>query len=156
MAAGDGMEIESMTAGDYATVTKNDDGTWTITVVRGGGIVISATLAPVQAGSSLYDSIGQYYLYGKRLPEGANPETDEKEDLVWRCIGIYSGYAKLALVRGFEAIPEDFAESFTEEEMAGIKDGEIKELEPEKAERLFNDGLVHPVMLVDVYSLGIW
>ena len=70
-------------------------------------------------------------------------------------MSVSNGYARLALISGIDSIPDDFArEAFTEDEMAGILNGEITELSEYETNKYFKDGKTHPVIFVKLDKIG--
>lgn len=141
-----GYRISGVDAGEVAELTDNGDGTWTVIVKRGGGVTISAIIVrkPHQADGKII-RYGHYDFDGDGM----------KEDLEWLCMSVSSGYARLALISGLDRIPDDFAkEGFTEDEMAGILNGEITELSAYETRKYFKDGKIHPVIFVKLDRIG--
>ena len=137
-----GYVVKDVSAGEIAELINNGDGTWTVIVRRGGGVTIRAI---IRRNEDLpHEKVGSTILYGHYDLDGDGVA----EDLAWRCTKVSHGYAKLALITGLDETPEDFSTAFTEEEMAGIKDGEITELDEAIVAKMFKDGKVHPVIHV--------
>ena len=144
--ANKGYIVSGVDAGKVADVIDNGDGTWTVIVNRGGGVTISAKII-----RKPHPADGKFFKYGHYDFDGDST----KEDLVWRCMSVSNGYARLALVNGLDKIPDDFAkEGFTEDEMADIRDGEITELSEYETNRYFRDGKIHPVIFVKLNRIG--
>ena len=141
-----GYRITGVNAGDVAELIDNGDGTWTVIVKRGGGVTISATIV-----RKAHQADGKTIRYGHYDFDGDKT----KEDLEWRCMSVSNGYARLALISGIDSIPDDFArEAFTEDEMAGILNGEITELSEYETNKYFKDGKTHPVIFVKLDKIG--
>lgn len=141
-----GYRICGVDAGEIAELTDNGDGTWTVIVKRGGGVTISAKIVRIP-----HPAEGKLFKYGHYDFDGDGT----KEDLEWKCIGVRNGYARLALNSGLDVIPDDFAgEGFTEDEMAGILNGEITELSVYETRKYFKDGKTHPVIFVKLDRIG--
>ena len=137
-----GYVVKDVSAGEIAELINNGNGTWTVIVRRGGGVTIRAI---IKRNAELpHEKVGSTILYGHYDLDGDGVA----EDLAWRCTKVSHGYAKLALITGVDETPEDFSTAFTEEEMAGIKDGEITELDEAIVAKMFKDGKVHPVIHV--------
>lgn len=141
-----GYRITGVNAGDVAELIDNGDGTWTVIVKCGGGVTISATIV-----RKAHQADGKTIRYGHYDFDGDKT----KEDLEWRCMSVSNGYARLALISGIDSIPDDFArEAFTEDEMAGILNGEITELSEYETNKYFKDGKTHPVIFVKLDKIG--
>ncbi len=158
----DGYDLTA--TGNY-TLLDNGDGTWTLTVQRGGGVTLSAVIkksgspaaaggpsaADAEADAGWRDSrVGKKVLFGRYDLDG----NGEKEDLEWIVLRVADGSARLATARGMEAIPADFDTAFNEEEAGQIRT-EITPLDRVMSKSFFGDGMVHASMYVNLAALHL-
>ena len=147
---------ELSASGNY-TLKDNGDGTWTLTVQRGGGVTLTAVIRrqeqqaePVSA-ERVHPAVGKSILFGRYDLDG-----DEKpEELSWQILRVSGGYARLAMIAGFDEIPGDFDSAFNEWETEQIREGSLQPLDAGRTKELFGDGMVHPSMYVRFDALKL-
>ena len=148
----DGRAMDSISAGDGIWVDKNgnptgsgpvadENGYYYIQVPVGGGVFIT-----VKVHKTVEAALWQYYFYGM------DPES--KEWTYWLCTKVDHGRAKLICTTGFEKVPDNFIKDYCskEEQDHIMSDGYY--LDDALSERLFHDGLKHPIIEVDIFYLG--
>ena len=143
-------------SGNY-TLKDNGDGTWTLTVQRGGGVTLTAVIRrqeqqaePVSA-ERVHPAVGKSILFGRYDLDG-----DEKpEELSWQILRVSGGYARLAMIAGFDEMPGDFDSAFNEWETEQIREGSLQPLDAGRTKELFGDGMVHPSMYVRFDALKL-
>ena len=149
VSAKNGYRVTGVDAGDIAELIDNKDGTWTVIVKRGGGVTISARLAKVPA--KVHPAVGKTFIYGHYDKDGDGTA----EELSWLCTKVSGRYAQLALIDGFDKLPEDFSTAaFSAEELEGIKDGAVSEMGEKEVAKRFKDEKVHPMISVKLDKLG--
>ncbi len=171
-----GSEYELTASGQY-TLTDNGDGTWTLTVERGGGVTLSATIRQTsietlpeddqgeETGSAFrgekevetvvveekHPAVGKSVLFGRYDLDG----NGEAEDLSWKVLRVAGGYARLAMETGLKEIPEDFRTAFNAWEAEQIRNGDITALDQGTCKDVFHDEEIHPSMYVKLDALNL-
>lgn len=160
--AGYEFDGQIQATGNY-TLTPNEDGSWTLTVLRGGGVTLSAVITrrpeeprqPEEADQSPsgmdHPAVGRIVRFGRYDFDGDG----EAEELTWKILRVAGGYARLAMFTGIDAIPEDFDSAFNEHEKAQIREGSLMALDHGMAREIFRDGLIHPSMYVRMEALDL-
>jgi hypothetical protein len=147
----DNSYYELSASGNYS-LKDNGDGTWTLTVNRGGGVTLTAVIRrqdiqkmeQSSSGERKHPAVGKSVLFGRYDVDG----NGEKEELSWQILQISGRYAQLAMNAGFDEIPEDFDTAFSEWETEQIREGSLQPLSAARANKLFGDGKVHASMYV--------
>lgn len=135
--------IRSVSGGDGNQVVDHGDGTYSLIISENGGADIGVHLF-----ETVYAALGRTYSFS----DGA--ETGDPSE--WLCTKVDHGTAKLRLVQGFEksSVPDD--KTLLESLPESLKNIMVKDdidYEDDISERIFKDGLAHPIVYVNVFDI---